>query len=151
MCSVKHVCRVLSSMTKHRLTFVHAMSAIFPWAIVLSAIHTVWGLCCYPAWVFSVVFIPWLFQFLKNSQNCNSHNQNPYTHPEVEITTHNINNTGYHPNQNINEYETSLGQIWLNDDTVESQITLQIAITYKYNHNSRGQFKPQFATFGVRP
>ena len=28
--------------------------------------------------------------------------------------------TGYHPNQNINEYETSLGQIWLNDDTVES-------------------------------
>ena len=28
--------------------------------------------------------------------------------------------TGCHPNQNINEYETSLGQIWLNDDTLES-------------------------------
>ena len=43
-----------------------------------------------------------------------------HIHPEIEITTHNINKTGYHPNQNINEYETSLGQIWLNDDTVES-------------------------------
>ena len=46
--------------------------------------------------------------------------KNPDTHPEVEINTHKINKTGYHPNQNTNEYETSLGQIWLNDDTVES-------------------------------
>ena len=46
--------------------------------------------------------------------------KNPDTHPEVEITTQNINKTGYHPNQNINEYETSLRQIWLNNDTVES-------------------------------
>ena len=46
--------------------------------------------------------------------------KDPDTHLELEINTHNINKTGYHPNQNINEYETSLGQIWLNDDTVES-------------------------------
>ena len=42
------------------------------------------------------------------------------TYPVVETIRITSTKTGYNPNRNINEYETSLGQIWLNDDTVES-------------------------------